>query len=226
MPRSKDLKRIIRGRMKKTGESYTAARTQIISKARPKTPPDARVDLAAQAGMSDEKIAAKTGRTWKEWVHALDAAGAAGRPHREIAILVRETYGVGDWWTQAVTVGYERIKGLRDRGQRRDGGYEVNKSKTVPVAVEALYEAWANDGIRRRWLDRTDATVRSTSASKAIRLRWPDGTIVIAGFTPKGSGKSAVALAHTKLPDRRTAEDTRKYWTARLDALARLLARS
>ena len=33
----KDRKRIIRDRMKKTGESYTAARVQILSKRKPST---------------------------------------------------------------------------------------------------------------------------------------------------------------------------------------------
>jgi hypothetical protein len=32
MPRDKDRKRVIRSRMKKTGESYTAARAQILSR--------------------------------------------------------------------------------------------------------------------------------------------------------------------------------------------------
>ena len=30
MPKDKDLKRLIRGRMEKTGESYTAARAQLF----------------------------------------------------------------------------------------------------------------------------------------------------------------------------------------------------
>ena len=31
MPRNKDLKRLVRARMSKTGESYTAARTKVIA---------------------------------------------------------------------------------------------------------------------------------------------------------------------------------------------------
>jgi hypothetical protein len=108
MPRDKDRKRIIRARMKKTGESYTAARAQIISKTQPR--PTRTVDHAALAGMSDAAVAAKTGRSWPEWVRLLDADNAAALPHREIAALVHEKHGVGSWWTQMVTVGYERLK--------------------------------------------------------------------------------------------------------------------
>ena len=70
----------------------------------------------------------------------------------DIAVLVREELGVGDWWAQAVTVGYERIKGLRERGQRRDGIYEANKSKTFAVPVRTLFRAWADTQTRKRWL--------------------------------------------------------------------------
>jgi hypothetical protein len=64
MPRDKDRKRIIRSRMKKTGESYTTARAHVISKTKMKHSPARSVDHAALAGMSDDKIAAKTGRGW------------------------------------------------------------------------------------------------------------------------------------------------------------------
>ena len=174
--------------------------------------------------MSDDKIAAKTGRTWQEWVRVLDADEAAALPHRDIAMLVHQKHRVGDWWAQTVTVGYERIKGLRERGQRRGGSYEATKSRTFDVPVKTLFRAWADDRTRRRWANDVGARVRTATEPKSVRLQWPDGTIVAAGFTAKGSGKSMVALAHMKLPDREALEESRKYWTSRLDALAELLS--
>jgi hypothetical protein len=223
VPIDKDRKRIIRNRMKKTGESYTAARAHIIPKpiVKPAAP---AVNYAELAGMGDDKIAAKTGRTWQEWVRMLDADNAAKLPHRDIAILLHGKHGVADWWAQMVTVGYERIKGLRDRGQRRGGGYETTKTKTINVPVTALFRAWEHEATRRRWLDGVKASVRSSRAPKAMRLQWPDGTVVIAGFTPKGDAKSMVALAHTKLPDKESAARSKQYWTERLESLASLLA--
>ena len=44
-------------------------------------------------------------------------------PHKEIARYVREKFAVSGWWAQTITVGYERIRGLREKGQRRSGGY-------------------------------------------------------------------------------------------------------
>ncbi|HSL70724.1 MAG TPA: hypothetical protein VK864_10815, partial [Longimicrobiales bacterium] len=120
MPRDKDLKRIVRKRMKKTGEAYTTARRQVLGES-PRTKPSASATpaevsphYAAIAGKSDAAVKAKTNRDWAEWVHALDGLGADQLTHSEIARTVHEKFDVPSWWTQTVTVGYERIKGLRD----------------------------------------------------------------------------------------------------------------
>lgn len=223
MPRQKDLKRIIRARMKKTGESYTAARARIIAKRDKKPLAAPQIDYGALAGMSDDTIATRTGRTWREWVDVLDRERAADMPHREIARLVHDRYGIPNWWTQAVTVGYERIKGLRQRGQRRDGAYEANKTKTFNVPVRTLFDAWATPSARRRWLGEAKATVRSSTAPKAMRLQWPDGTIVAVYFVPKDGAKSTVAVQHMKLADRSAMDEAKRYWADRLDALAATL---
>jgi uncharacterized protein YndB with AHSA1/START domain len=223
MTRDKDRKRIIRGRMKKTGESYTAARAHIL----PGTvhePPPLRADLSALAGMSDDSIAAKTGRTWRQWVRALDDDNAASLRHGDIARLVHAKHGIGSWWAQTVTVGYERIKGLRERGQRRDGTYESSRSRTFPVPVSTVFRAWADPAARRRWLDGVTLVVRTATPQKSMRLQWPDGTLVLVGFTAKADAKSVVAVAHTKLRDKVASQRAKAYWTERLDALAAALA--
>ncbi len=239
MPINKDLKRLVRARMKKTGEAYTAALSHI--KTKPKTAAAAKaakastirrtaksaatkIDYAALAGMSDEKVKAKTGCTWERWVVALDWYKADQMSHREIAELVRKKYKTPDWWSQMVTVGYERIKGLRARGQRLDGSYEASKSRTFNVPVTTLFEAWADDSVRRRWLNEAGVKVRTATAPRTMRLGWTDDTIVAVGFESKGKSKSTVALAHTKLPDRETAERRKKYWSDRLDTLGEVLA--
>ena len=244
MPRNKDLKRLVRTRMSKTGEAYTTARAHVMRKTRatartaaaPASSPaaaassngkltaPAKSDYAAIAGMTDEVIKEKTGCTWERWVYALDRHHADEMSHKEIAALVNAKYKVGPWWGQMVTVGYERIKGLRLRGQRRDGSYEAGKSRTYNVPVETLFDAWADARTRKRWLDGASVKVRTSTAPKTMRLGWQDGTIVAVGFMPKGESKSAVALAHTKLPDKATANRLKEYWGERLDALGEVLA--
>jgi len=236
MPRQKDLKRLVRARMKKTGEAYTAARTRILKKPRRKTPPSGNApsrlttsaasapkDYAELAGMKDAVIAEKTGRGWAEWVRVLDGHAAERMPHSDIAKLVSDTYNVRPWWTQAVTVGYERIKGLRALGQRRNGTFEASKSRTFNTPVATLFEAWSDPALRRRWLDEAGVKIRTATAPKSMRLGWPDGTIVAVWFTSKGASKSAVALAHTKLSDRETADRLKAYWAERLGELAEFI---
>jgi hypothetical protein len=231
MPHNKDLKRLVRARMRKTGEAYTAARAHITTK--PKATPVSRttaarkpkVDYAALAGTSDTTIKAKTGCTWERWVGALDYHGASEMSHRDIATLVSKKYKIDGWWAQTVTVGYERIKGLRARGQRRDGTYEASKSRTFNVPVSKLFDAWTNANVRRRWLSGESVKVRTATAPKSMRLGWSDGSIIAVGFAAKGKSKSSVALAHTKLPDKATADRLKQYWSDRLDALGEVLHR-
>ena len=234
MPREKDLKRLVRTRMKKTGEAYTTARAQIVKRRKPASPspaksaqpamaPDSR-PLAELAGTSDATIKEKTGCTWDRWVYVLDKRGAADMSHREVAALISDTYKVDGWWAQMVTVGYERIKGKRMKGQRLDGTHEASKSRTFDVPVEKLFRAWENAKVRRKWLDGAPVTVRTATAPKSMRLGWPDGGIVAVWFTAKGDSKSNVAVAHTKLPDKETADRMKQFWGERLGALGEVLA--
>jgi hypothetical protein len=227
MPANKDFKRLVRGRMQKTGEAYTTARAHLL-KHKPavtRSASPAPRDYAIIAGKSDALLKEKTGCTWERWVKALDRVKAYTWPHRDIARHVSEKYRIPGWWAQTVTVGYERIKGLRAVGQRRDGSFEVNKSKTVPVPVDRLYHGFDDPDVRARWLPGVDLSVRGATRDKVMRITWPDSTSVVVGFTPKGAGKSQVSIQHGKLPDRSTSTRLKQYWTERLDALTGILVR-
>ena len=262
MPRDKDLKRLVRARMEKTGESYTAARSRIVGKT-PKKAPTARGDDAAPestvasasaaerthvsaaleetsepataqvqpadyakvAGMKDDTLKLKTGCDWATWVYALDRRRAYEMSHREIADIVNQKYGVDGWWSQMVTVGYERIKKLRETGQRRGGAFEASKTRTFHVPVERLYDAWALKRQRRRWLTDGEAEVRSATRPKSMRLALEDGTSAVLWFVSKGDEKSSVSVQHMGLPDRAAIDRSKKLWGERLDALGELLGR-
>jgi len=218
MPTQKDLKRLVRSRMRKTGEAYTAARLQLLRKVSTAPAPD----LAKTAGLSDAAVRNKTGRSWAEWVRTLDAARAADMPHREIARYV-SSLGTPGWWTQMVAVGYERIRGLREKGQLRGGSYQVSRSRTFAVPVETLFDAFANARTRRRWLP-VEITVRTARPPRSLRATWEDGTLALFGFTAKGTAKSAVAVQHEKLPNSSTASALKKAWGEHFDRLTELLS--
>jgi hypothetical protein len=227
MPTNRDLKRLVRVRMKKTGEAYTAARTQILRKkpALQAVPPKAQKthEYSELAGMRDDAVKEKTGRTWAAWVRTLDRAGAPEWPHGKIARYVHEAFGVPGWWSQTVTVGYERIKGLRAIGQRMDGSFEASKSRTFSVPVARLYRAWKDARVRSKWLPGVALTVRKAVPEKSMRITWPGGTSVEAWFVSKGAAKSQVALAHTRLGSKADADDRKAYWDDRLRALGEAL---
>lgn len=228
MPANKDFKRLVRGRMQKTGEAYTIARANLLQQKPPATTSPRRgpapSEYARIAGRSDAILQERTGCSWERWVKALDRARAYTWPHREIAKHVHDRYKIPGWWAQTVTVGYERIKGLRAVGQRRDGSYEANKTKTFAVPLERLYRAFHDQRTRDRWLPGVDLTVRTATRGKSMRITWPDQTLLVVGFLRTGSGKSQVAVQHGKLPDRDSAARMKQYWTERLSALEDVVA--
>jgi len=225
MTRQKDLKRRVRSRMQKTGEAYVTARARVLAKKkvpRRTAATPAGVDTSP-AGMADDKVRAATGRGWAEWVAELDAIGAAALPHRDIARHLRDACGVSSWWSQAVTVGYERIRGLRQPGQRREGTWDVNKSRTLPVPIARVEAAFATARGRARWLGTVHPRVRTSTPGKIVRFDWPDGTVVEAYVIAKGAAKTQVTVQHRKLPSKAEADRARAFWTERLGALAEVL---
>lgn len=240
MTSNKAQKKAIRARMDKTGERYTAARQHLVAAAADDTAdssvPDAvdsgataatgneTVPIVEQPGLSDEAIHKGTGKSWTEWLEALDAWDARDRTHKEIAAYVVEHFGIGGWYAQSVTVGYERMRGLRAHGQGRDGTYSGSVSKTFPVPIATLHRTWTDDAERDRWLD--PGTLRLRTAQQATSARFDvveDGSILAVFFVDKGGQKSSVQLQNEKLPTKEAAERFRVVWRERLSHLAEVL---
>jgi hypothetical protein len=213
--------------MDKTGESYTAARAVIVSRQRGRSPlPVAAVPRrrwAEIAGMSDRAVEAKTGHAWSEWVRELDEVAAHEKPHGEIARHLRTQCGLGSWWSQMIAVGYERIRGLREVGQQRDGAYRTSKSRTFGAALPVLFRLFAEARRRRAWLPAGLARIRTAVKDKSIRFDCDDGTQANVFFVSKGPAKTMIAIEHVKLRGRQDNERVKAFWQQRLDALAALV---
>jgi hypothetical protein len=89
--------------------------------------------------------------------------------------------------------------------------------------VTTLFDAWKNARVRKRWLNGETVKIRTATSPKSLRLDWTDGSIIAVGFAAKGRAKSSVALSHTKLPDRETADRLEDEWAKRLDSLGEVL---
>jgi hypothetical protein len=212
----KSFKRLVRSRMEKTGESYTAARAILLAADEPKDADRPRL------ATSDEEIGRRTGRGWEEWFDALDDWGAQERTHRDIARWVAEQQGIEPlaWNAQAVAGGYELARGLRAPGERADGSFTATASRTVEVPVERLFDAFVDESLRTRWLSDGELRERTATRPKTARFDWGEGTTrVHVGFETAGDGKSRLALEHVRLADADKAERMKVYWREALREL-------
>lgn len=219
MTTQKSFKRIVRARMEKTGESYTAARAVLLAADEPK---DSESPLLVT---SDEEIRRRTGRGWEEWFDLLDEWGAPERPHREIARWVAEQLGIEPlvWEAQAVTVSYERARGLRAVGEGREG-FMVTTQKTVAVPVDRLFDAFVDEPLRQRWLPDDRLRERTATKPKSARFDWDGGaTRVNVDFVAKENGRSTAALRHERLADAEEADRMKAFWRERVATLKEVL---
>jgi uncharacterized protein YndB with AHSA1/START domain len=196
-----------------TAVKRVAVKKRVVAKAGP----------ARALPVSDAAILNATGCTWSKWISALDYAGARSMPHGEIAKLIGKKFKTSSWWSQMITVGYERARGKRIVHQRTSG-FSVSVSRTVGAPVAALYGAWKEPRRRALWLPRTPLTIRTSSANKRLRVTWRDrASDVLVSFTPRGATKSTVEVEHSKLADAKSAANMKRYWGAALDRMKKRL---
>ncbi len=173
-------------------------------------------------GVSSETVKAKTGKTWAEWVKALDAEGCRKMNHKEIVAVVNGQFGIGEWWQQMVTVGYEQARGLRQKHERPEG-YSVSASKTISVPTAVLFNAWKDSKVRKKWLAEP-ITIRKATPGKSLRLRWSDSqTSISVNLYARGEGKGQVTVQHEKIASAREAAKLKKFWGERVKVLKELL---
>ncbi len=215
----KSFKRLVRARMAKTGESYTAARARLLA-GRDKA--SANEDIP-QLACSDQRIRQRTGRGWEEWFDLLDSWGAESMGHREIAGRVAELLGahVLAWDTQAVASSFERTRGIRAVGQRTGSdGFVATASKTIAVSAEQAFMAFADASRRAAWLPEVELSERTVSKPKTARFDVGDGTTrLLVVVEPKGPAKSTVVVEHSRLADAAEREARQTYWRHALAAL-------
>jgi hypothetical protein len=216
MTTQRSFKRLVRTRMEKTGESYTAARARLLAGDEPQ-----RISLAT----SDETIRERTGRGWEEWFDLLDDWGAADKTHREIARWLAGQQGIHPlaWNAQAIAGSYERSRRGRRVGQHEDG-FTVTATKTVAVPVERLYDAFVDASLRAAWLPDGELRERTATKPRSARFDWGgDGTRVHVSFAAKGEAKSTAALSHERLRDGAEAERMKAFWRERVAGLKAVL---
>jgi hypothetical protein len=243
MTQTKKLKKSVRARARKTGESYTAARRQVLqsrNKLAERAPRARPATSKAKGAVSDAAVLKKTGHGLAHWFAVLEAYDPKAKGHTDRALFLYEEHGVPGWHAQGITVAYERERGLRVMNQTCDGDFEVSVSKTLPVSVEEVAAAIGDARRRATWLKSADdglrraleAAFRGPKAKQVTikdvnyaRLRYPwDGGAVEIRIYGKKSGASVVA-DNKSLPRAEIVEQRRAQWKNALESLQRHFGR-
>lgn len=198
------------------------AAKKAVKKAAPKAPAKkAPKRKSAAAAMSDAAVKAKTGRTWSQWFTVLDKAGAAKMTHAAIAKLIATRHKIPGWWAQAVTVAYERARGLRKVNETLSG-FRTSVSRTVDAGKDAAFEAWDNAKTRAAFLkEAVDFSTRNPG--KNLRFTWKMGRVEVR-FVVKGPKKTQVTVDHTGLKTAAAARRFKAQWAETMDKLGDKLA--
>ena len=220
MTKQESFKRRIRERMAKTGERYAAARRVLLEQAASQ---NRRRVWHAEPEMSNEAIINGTGRGWDDWCDLIDARPAGIEGHTAIATYVRDDLSTDPWWSQGVTVGYERITGLRLPYERPDGTFTASKSKTVVIDPAELRSMLLDDD-RRDDLFPGFSTVRTSAPdSKTIVIEIGAGVtefrVSDASDSADGARRAKVSVQHSKLPAHQLVEEWKFYWADWLKAI-------
>lgn len=255
MTRARTLKTAIRARMSKTGERYTVARRHVLAtreapsagaatapaSRRPTSAPPSRPPASppAHGAVADAKVLERTGHDLAYWFGVLDAFDAVRQGHTAAARHLREQHGVDGWYSQGITVAYERARGVRAVNQRVDGKFGASVSITVLLAA-ADVAAWLTSPRRRtRWTAPLDAAlarllaaaVKGTapkglwlhsSGQYRCRHRWADGVFQLM-LMPKSGDRTTILVEHSLVSTRASVENYRRQWRAALTALANVL---
>ena len=213
MTRQESFKRRVRARMEKTGERYAAARRVLIDRA-----PRAGRSWVSQPEMGDAAVSEATGRGWEEWCDLIEAWPGHADGHAAIAKWLEAEHGIDGWWAQTVTVGYERITGIRLPHQMADGTFTANKSKTITADAELL------DKMLRHGDDHADlfpgeaTEVRSKAEAKTVRIAIGGG-VALVGVEPRDQARCKVTVQHSGLATFEDVERWKFYWQDWLEAL-------
>ncbi len=225
MTRHESFKKRVRERMTRTGEKYGAARRALLPgrAAGASGPQPPTQTWVSDPDVSDEAIRSNTGRGWDEWVKVIDGGPGRTAGHTAIAAWVTAQHGVRDWWAQGVTVGYERITGLRVPGQRADGTFTVSRSRSLDLDRDTLRTLLLDDAARADLVPGLELTLRSRPGTKVPRFAvadddGPRGVLLVA--TDPDGDRLRVTATHERIGSAAETEHWKSFWAEWLEARA------
>ena len=193
MTRQKSFKRLVRARMEKTGESYTAARASLLAADEPKATEGPTLtmsdDAIRQAHRPRLGALVRPARRLGRHASARTPSSPAG---------CAEEQGTGGWNAQAI-VGLLRARPRPARRRRARRRLHRDGLKTVAVPVDRLYEAFVDEPLRRAGCPTPSCASAPPPGRRSARFDWgDDGTRVVVGFEAKADGQAAPVAWRTR----------------------------
>jgi hypothetical protein len=156
--------------------------------------------------VGDAAMHEATGRAPEEWFALLDAAGANGWRHPEIAAWLRDEHGVDAWWCQSVTVRYEQARGMRLPGQQADGTFAASSSRTIDGPLD---EAYGRAVTAVTAAHGSPTSARASGARPFARFAAAGGGSVLVTAEATAAGRVKVAAVHERLASPEAAADAK-----------------
>lgn len=209
-------------------DEYTAVCRAMSTVPDPTPQPSTGSAWVSQPPHSDQAIQDATGRSWDQWVEVIDAGPGRDATHTTIAAWVHANSSIGHWWSQSVTVGYERITGKRLPGQMPDGTFTLAQSRTLPIDPDGLRQLLDDERSLTALMPNMIATRKSKPGVKAPRYhltdlaldleegQGPDMGVLQLMFDASGA-KTKFTVTHEKLPNPGALDAWREYWSRWLD---------
>jgi len=192
--------------------------------------------------ISSEAVAKATGKTWSEWIIALDLAGAVQWDHKALVEYLAGTYQISPWWCQTIAMHYERMHRQRIVGQTASAGFEIGVQRTIMLAQSQLWDFIISERGIVLWLGDCAAFTRTVGSAYTttggttgvfrvvnpphhLRLTWqPAGSARASTLqirlVPVKSEKTSLRFHQEQLADDATRTQMRRHWQEVLDSLS------
>jgi hypothetical protein len=161
-----------------------------------------------------------TSRRWAEWLKFLDQMGAKDLDHTSIAVKVsQELEGQIDnpgWWAQGITVVYEQEIGRRLPGQRSDGSFEINASRSTGLGMQELMDRWTEFAAGEAEIQELIAgepRLGGTEKRRHWRAKSKDGASLQITAEPKSDGTAAIIATIGNLPSPEASAAAKEQWS-------------
>lgn len=236
MTRQQSFKRRVRGRMARTGESYTIARRQLLTRARARSEPpisdvvmvhavpttlapDSRSEARRRTFLETRRrrLEQVTQRSTDEWISILDKAGAREMTHREIWRWLADGELLKEGMLREnLVIAYEQAIGRREVGQSCYGDYHAAATRVLTGTLDDALQAWlelvggvqAFNGVALAGEPRVSASEKY----RYWRARLADGTHVDVDVYKGPDGRIPLGVQHRPFPERAAADAWRGYW--------------